>query len=96
MTSSPQPPAVPYRIEVASPARRDLSKLPERIVHAVIEFICGPLADNPRRLSKPLRDELAGLHSARRGDYRILLRIDEDARAVVIMKIDHRAHAYRT
>ncbi len=96
MTSSPRPPAGPFRVELASPARRDLGKLPERIVHAVIEFISGPLAENPHRLSKPLRDELAGLHSARRGDYRVLLRIDEDAHVVVIVRIDHRAHAYHT
>ncbi|WP_080512573.1 type II toxin-antitoxin system RelE family toxin [Rhodococcus opacus] len=71
--------------------------LPPRIVHAVIEFISGPLADNPHRLGKPLRDDLAGLHSARRGDYRILFRIDDPNQTiVVVVGIDHRAHVYRT
>ncbi|TYQ03487.1 UNVERIFIED_ORG: mRNA-degrading endonuclease RelE of RelBE toxin-antitoxin system [Gordonia westfalica J30] len=91
-TSSPDP----YQVEVASPARRDLQRLPPRIVHAVIEFISGPLAGNPSRLSKPLRDDLVGLHSARRGDYRILLRIDDPNHTIVIVRINHRAHAYRT
>ncbi|MDF3281593.1 MULTISPECIES: type II toxin-antitoxin system RelE/ParE family toxin [unclassified Gordonia (in: high G+C Gram-positive bacteria)] len=85
----------PYRVEVAFPARRDLQRLPSRIVHAVIEFISGPLAENPHRLSKPLRDELDGLRSARRGDYRVLLRIDESGHTIIIVRIDHRAHAYR-
>ncbi|MEO9330571.1 type II toxin-antitoxin system RelE family toxin, partial [Gordonia aurantiaca] len=40
--------------------------------------------------------DLEGLHSARRGDYRILLRIDDPNHTIVIVKIDHRAHAYRT
>ncbi|QTI69632.1 type II toxin-antitoxin system RelE family toxin [Gordonia polyisoprenivorans] len=85
----------PYRVEVASPARRDLERLPSRIVHAVIEFISGPLAENPHRLGKPLRDQLEGLRSARRGDYRILLRIDDSGHTIIIVRIDHRAHAYR-
>lgn len=86
----------PYGVEFASPARRALIRLPERAVHAVIEFVSGPLAGDPHRLSKPLRRELEGLRSARRGDYRILLRIDIDARVIVIVDIDHRAHIYRT
>lgn len=86
----------PYDVAIASPARRALSRLPGRIVHAVVEFISGPLADNPHRLSKPLRNDLEGLRSARRGDYRILLRVDDDHRTVLIVDIDHRAHIYRS
>lgn len=85
-----------YTVEVASPARRALSRLPGRVVHAIIEFISGPLAAHPHRLRKPLRNELEGLRSARRGDYRILLRIDEEQHTIVIVDIDHRAHIYRT
>lgn len=86
----------PYDVAIASPARRALSRLPGRIVHAVVEFISGPLAGNPHRLSKPLRNDLEGLRSARRGDYRILLRVDDDHHTVLIVDIDHRAHIYRT
>ncbi|MGW5300731.1 type II toxin-antitoxin system RelE family toxin [Rhodococcus aetherivorans] len=86
----------PYDVAIASPARRALSRLPGRIVHAVVEFISGPLAENPHRLSKPLRNDLAGLRSARRGDYRILLRVDDDHRTILIVDIDHRAHIYRS
>ncbi|MCZ0911704.1 type II toxin-antitoxin system RelE/ParE family toxin [Gordonia amicalis] len=96
MSDAPTPSPDPYQVEVASPARRDLGRLPSRVVHAVTEFISGPLADNPHRLSKPLPDDLAGLCSARRGDYRILLRIDDLNHTIVIVRIDHRAHAYRT
>lgn len=87
--------SAPYSVEVASPARRALSRLPGRIVHAIIEFISGPLAENPQRLSKPLRNELEGLRSARRGDYRVLVRIDEEHHTIVVIDIDHRAHIYR-
>ncbi|WP_432211729.1 type II toxin-antitoxin system RelE family toxin [Gordonia aichiensis] len=66
------------------------------MVHAVVEFIAGPLAENPHRLSKPLRDELDGLRSARRGYYRVLLRIDEPQHTIVVLDIGHRSHIYRT
>ncbi|OQZ99416.1 type II toxin-antitoxin system RelE family toxin [Mycolicibacter algericus] len=85
----------PYRVEVDGPAQRDLQRLPHKTAAAIVEFITGALADNPARLSKPLRAELARYRSARRGDYRVLLRIDEDRRVVLVVGIKHRAHAYR-
>lgn len=47
------------------------------------------------RLSKPLRYELAGTRSARSGDYRILFTMDESSPVLSIIRVDHRAHAYR-
>ena len=85
----------PYRVELAGEARRGLHRLPAKVASAIIEFITGPLADNPARLSKPLTNELAAYRTARRGDYRVLIRIDEDARAVLVEHIDHRADVYR-
>lgn len=55
----------------------------------------GPLAEEPWRVGHPLRFELAGLHSARRGDYRIIYRVDEAEHAVLVEVIRHRADAYR-
>ena len=52
------------------------------------------LAENPARLSKPLSGELAHLRSGRNGDYRVLFRLDDPA-VLWIMRVDHRAHAYR-
>jgi mRNA-degrading endonuclease RelE of RelBE toxin-antitoxin system len=42
-----------------------------------------------------LRFELEGLHSAHRGDYRIVYRIDDRRRTVDILAIGHRADVYR-
>ncbi|MDT5223937.1 MAG: mRNA interferase RelE/StbE [Mycobacterium sp.] len=85
----------PYRVEAAGSARRDLQRLSGKVATAIVEFITGPLANNPQRLSKPLRGDLDGYHSARRGDYRVVFRIDEDERTVVVVGIKHRAHIYR-
>jgi mRNA interferase RelE/StbE len=73
-------------------AKRALVRLPEKVAAAVVEFVYGPLAKNPQRVGKALRFELGGLHSARRGDFRIIHRIGDQ---VTIVAIDHRADAYR-
>lgn len=85
----------PYRVQVSAPARRQLHRLPDRVALAIVEFITVVLPDNPARLSKPLTGQLEGLRSARRGDYRVLLWIDEDESTVVIVRVAHRADAYR-
>ncbi|HBX80227.1 MAG: type II toxin-antitoxin system RelE/ParE family toxin [Propionibacteriaceae bacterium] len=74
-------------------ARRALPHLPEKVAAAAVEFIYGAIADNPHRVGKPLRRELEGLHSARRGSFRIIYRITD---VVTIVAIDHRADIYRT
>jgi mRNA interferase RelE/StbE len=84
-----------YEVRIASTARRQLSRLPDRSAVAVVEFITTVLPQNPLRLSKPLTGEFEGLRSARRGDYRVLIELDEDAHTVLVVRIAHRADAYR-
>jgi len=61
---------------------------------AVVEFVTVILPSNPLRLSKPLTGEFAALRSARRGDYRVLIQVDEAARTVLVLRIAHRAQVY--
>jgi mRNA interferase RelE/StbE len=68
---------------------------PEKVRHAALEAIFGPIADNPNRLGKPLVGELEGLWSARRGDYRIIYEVFEDDQIVLIHRVQHRRDAYR-
>ena len=76
-------------------ARRSPNRVPSKVATAVVEFVHGSLADNPRRLGRPLRLELEGLHVARRGDYRVIYRIDEAGRRVEVVAVEHRSDAYR-
>ncbi|WP_396922688.1 type II toxin-antitoxin system RelE/ParE family toxin [Mycolicibacterium sp.] len=46
-------------------------------------------------MSKPLRHELEGWRVARRGDYRVTFRILDDDHALLIGRVEHRAHIYR-
>jgi len=62
---------------------------------AVIEFIVGLLCENPRKVGLPLLHELAGLWSARRGAYRVVYEIDDEATTVTILRVEHRSDVYR-
>ena len=85
-----------YEIVVAGPAAATIAQgLPERVAAAVIELITGPMLDNARRVGVALRDDLEGLWSARRGTYRVLYRIDDARREVVVLRVAHRWDAYR-
>jgi mRNA-degrading endonuclease RelE of RelBE toxin-antitoxin system len=83
-----------WRIELMPSARRDLNRLKEAPASAVLETI-DHIADAPKRIGKPLRLELEGFWSARRGSYRVVYRIDEARRLVEIITIDHRSDVYR-
>lgn len=85
----------PFEIDWASSALRALNRLPEKIATAVVEFVYGGLAENPHRVGHPLRFELEGKHSARRGDFRIVCEIDDHRRAVTVLAVDHRSDFYR-
>ena len=66
------------------------------VAAAATEFITGPLLQTPERIGRPLRDELAGICSARLGrDWRVLYAIDDPARLVIVLDIRHRSVAYR-
>jgi mRNA interferase RelE/StbE len=86
---------VSYRVEWTPPARRDMARLPGKIAGAVLAYVDGRLAGDPRRLSRPLAGDLTGLYTARNGDYRILLRIDDQQAVIWVVHVDHRAHVYR-
>jgi mRNA-degrading endonuclease RelE of RelBE toxin-antitoxin system len=86
---------VTYQVAWTSPGRRDLTRLPPRIAQVILTYVDERLAENPQRLSKSLQGSLEGLRSARSGDYRVLFRLDEERERLFIIRVDHRAHAYR-
>ena len=89
-------PAQRNQVRFQPAARRAISqRLPETVAAAVLEFCDAALAVNPRRVGKPLFGPLAGCHGARRGTYRIVYRIEENARTVHVLDIDHRSDIYR-
>ena len=84
-----------FAIAWTAASRPALTRLPEKAARAVVEFLYGSLSQNPHRVGKSLKLGLDGLHSARRGDYRVIYRIDEEERRVTVVAIEHRSDIYR-
>jgi mRNA interferase RelE/StbE len=87
----------PYTILFSRQTRRNLHEdLPLEVAIAATETISHSIAVNPYRAGKPLNEPFDGYHSARRGTYRIIYRINEAKRVVEIHSIRHRRDAYRS
>lgn len=85
-----------YELVISPTARRQLAEsLPESVAFAAYDFIIGPLLDTPHRVGKRLHPPLEDRHSARRGTYRVIDRIDDERRQVVVVGVVHRSDAYR-
>jgi mRNA interferase RelE/StbE len=89
-----------YSVHLASGVLRALQAGPPRGIPlnaawAIYEFIHGPLRGDPWRVSKPLHDELEGFRGARRGEYRVIFKIDDSERVIRVARVDHRADIYR-
>jgi mRNA interferase RelE/StbE len=84
-----------WQLALASSAERTLVRLPDRVAAAVVEFLRGPLLEAPERVGKPLRYELEGYWSARRGAYRIVYRLDHNAHTVRVVRTEHGSDVYR-
>ena len=86
----------PYAVILSGRARRNIREnLPLEVALAAMETIDGSIAVNPYRAGKPLDESFDGYHSARRGTYRIIYRIDEAKHQVETYSIRHRRDSYR-
>lgn len=89
-----------YEVRLSPGAARALEVgpprgLPVAAAFAVYGFLDGPLRQDPWQVSKPLRDDLEGFRGARRGEYRVVLSVDESRRTINVVRIDHRTNVYR-
>lgn len=86
-----------YEVVIKERALKALNEtLPLKIVDIISNFIYGPLKENPQRSGKKLDAPFAGDWSGRRGDYRVIYRIDDSNSVIYVLDIKHRAHAYAT
>ena len=90
--SRSSPEAVPYSVLVSRGADRDFRRLPPDIkerIRAAMEA----LTDDPRRHAEKLVVE--GTYRVRVGNCRIVFRVDDTAREVLVVRIKHRREVYR-
>ncbi len=82
-----------YRLEISHNAHRQICGLPAQTQERVNGKIAA-LADNPRPYGVKKLTAGEG-YRIRVGDYRVLYRIDDDAKLVVIYRVMSRGDVYR-
>lgn len=86
-----------FTLVITPTARRQLAEhLPAAVAFAAHEFIVGALLGSPHRDGKRLHPPLEDRHSARRGTYRVIYRVDDDQGTVTVVDVSHRRDAYRS
>lgn len=73
----------------------DIPALPKRMRDLIRRAIEERLTVEPIGLGKPLRYSFVGHRRLRVGDYRIVYRVDQALRKVVIVGIKHRKDIYK-
>ncbi|MFZ0927442.1 MAG: type II toxin-antitoxin system RelE/ParE family toxin [Syntrophobacteraceae bacterium] len=85
---------IPYRIEFAKPAIRQLAKLPRNLRQRISDRI-ETLAVDPRPAGCKKLVDTESLYRLHEGDYRIIYQVKDDALLVLIVRIGHRGDVYR-
>lgn len=66
--------------------RDDVKRLPAGVAEAIVEFMTWTLVEHPRGVGKPLTVPFDRQWSARRGEYRVIYRIDDEAHVVTVTR----------
>ncbi|MEW5900001.1 MAG: type II toxin-antitoxin system RelE/ParE family toxin [Acidobacteriota bacterium] len=85
--------AARYTILFTREAKRSVDKL-DPSIRKIIRKAIESLALNPAK-GKPLAYDLAGLHSLRTSDYRIIYRIRQKALLIIVIAVGHRREIYK-
>ena len=84
-----------YQIEyLESAVKDDIPLLPKKIKTTIKNAIEERLMTDPIGFGKPLRYSLKGHRRLRVGDYRVVYRILQNQRVVIIVAIKHRKDVY--
>jgi mRNA interferase RelE/StbE len=87
-----------WRIEFEAAALKDLRGIDRSIAKRIVEFLETSVAilNDPRSIGEPLRGpKLGEFWKYRIGDYRAVVKIQDDRFTVVTVRIGHRREIYR-
>ncbi len=84
-----------YKVRWHEDVWKDLRDLDKELALKVIHRITRYLVQDPLKLGKPLKENLAGLFRYRFGDYRIMYVVDIPEEMITILKVRHRKDIYR-
>jgi mRNA interferase RelE/StbE len=82
-----------YNVFFTREAKRNVEKMDASITR-IIKKAIQSLAVNPAK-GKPLAYDLAGLHSLRTSDYRIIYRVKEKQLIIIVIAVGHRKEIYQ-
>lgn len=91
-------PASLWSVEFDDRALRELRKLDSQVQRRILKYLKERVAttEDPRRIGKPLRQNLAGLWRYRVGDYRLICRMEDSRLVVLVLVIGHRREVYES
>ena len=82
-----------YNVFFTREAKRNVEKM-DASIRRIIKKAIQSLAVNPAK-GKPLAYDLAGLHSLRTSDYRIIYRVREKQLIIIVIAVGHRKEIYK-
>ncbi len=80
---------------LADVVKYDIPALPKTVKQTIQRAIEERLLVDPANFGNPLRYSLKGLRRLRVGDYRIVYRIEEPTKTILITTIKHRKDVYQ-
>jgi mRNA interferase RelE/StbE len=88
-----------WKIEVDPAAERELDRLDPQSARRILKYLherVSPLED-PRSIGKPLKGPQFGeFWRYRVGDYRIIVRIEDNVLLILVLRIANRKNVYKT
>lgn len=85
-----------YKVEYTKTAMKQLKKMDKKIAAFILAYIEEKLVDceNPRLYGKSLQGNLIDKWRYRVGDYRILVKIEDEKIIITVVEVGHRKDIY--
>ncbi|MDD5195702.1 MAG: type II toxin-antitoxin system RelE/ParE family toxin [Candidatus Omnitrophica bacterium] len=83
-----------YKVAYLDQVEEDLKKLDKPTVKKILNRIETYLAQDPKRLGKPLKGDFQGYWRYRLGDYRVIYKISEREILIIVLRISNRKDVY--
>jgi mRNA interferase RelE/StbE len=86
-----------FRVELLPDVDKYLSKLDTPLRSRIINFLFKdlPQLENPRSIGEPLKGKLGEFWKYRRGDFRIIGKIEDAKLLILVVKIGDRKNVYK-
>ncbi|MGA1847579.1 type II toxin-antitoxin system RelE family toxin [Deferribacter abyssi] len=85
-----------YKIVFTPNAKKQIKKLPKKDAKRILDFLKKQeIKENPRVKGKPLKGNLNEFWRYRVGNYRVIVKIEDNQLVVLVVRIGHRKNIYQ-